>query len=305
MADRPLVSILINNHNYGRYLGEAIDSALAQTYSNTEIVVVDDGSTDSSREVIAQYGDRIRAVLKPNGGQASAFNAGFAASRGALVCLLDADDIFRPHKVMRVTQTLLDQPTLGWCFDVVRTFRAHKDHVTAPQSAHRSGRWDARRLVVTGRPPHVPSATSGLSFRSDILTRILPMPERIRITSDAYLKFLALYMSEGFVLDEELTLLRLHDSNAYTQRKSNKQRVSGQVDLLTAVSLRERWPTLEPLAVKLLAQGVAKLSRSGGMDAECDRLAGEFMRKSSPFHRLQVTTRTILWRILLRGSRAL
>ena len=78
----PLVTIVVNNYNYARFLAEAIDSALAQTYAALEVVVVDDGSTDESREIIAQYGGRVIPVLKDNGGQASAFNAGFAAARG-------------------------------------------------------------------------------------------------------------------------------------------------------------------------------------------------------------------------------
>src|ERR1700733_6356835 len=93
------VTILINNYNYGRYLSKAIESALAQNYSDFEIIVVDDGSTDESREVIARYAGKIKPVLKLNGGQASAFNAGYAASRGDIICLLDSDDWFLPGKV--------------------------------------------------------------------------------------------------------------------------------------------------------------------------------------------------------------
>jgi glycosyltransferase involved in cell wall biosynthesis len=70
---QPLVSVIINNYNYGRFLGEAIDSVLNQTYQRTETIVVDDGSTDNSREIIAGYGDRIIPVLKANGGQNSGF----------------------------------------------------------------------------------------------------------------------------------------------------------------------------------------------------------------------------------------
>jgi len=82
MVNQPLVSIIINNYNYARFLRDAIDSALNQTYDRTETIVVDDGSTDNSREIIAGYGDRIIPVLKENGGQNSAFDAGFAASAG-------------------------------------------------------------------------------------------------------------------------------------------------------------------------------------------------------------------------------
>src|SRR3954451_20463787 len=96
---RPLVSIVIDNYNYARFLPEAIESALAQTYPDTEVIVVDDGSTDDSREIIASYGSRVRPVLKTNGGQASAFNAGFAASRGDVVLFLDSDDTLFPEAV--------------------------------------------------------------------------------------------------------------------------------------------------------------------------------------------------------------
>src|SRR5215208_719446 len=87
----PLVSVLISNYNYEGFLREAVNSALNQTYPNVEVVVVDDGSTDNSREVIASYRERVVPVLKENGGQASACNAGFQVSRGEIAIFLDAD----------------------------------------------------------------------------------------------------------------------------------------------------------------------------------------------------------------------
>jgi glycosyltransferase involved in cell wall biosynthesis len=75
MKPHPLVSIIINNYNYGRFLKQAIESALAQTYRLCEVIVVDDGSTDVSRSVLSGFGEHVVAVLKENGGQASAFNA--------------------------------------------------------------------------------------------------------------------------------------------------------------------------------------------------------------------------------------
>ena len=88
-----LVSIIINNYNYARYLAAAIDSALAQTWHPLEVIVVDDGSTDDSWAVIERYGDRVHAIRQPNGGQGAAYNAGFAASRGEWVMFLDSDDL--------------------------------------------------------------------------------------------------------------------------------------------------------------------------------------------------------------------
>ena len=114
--DLPLVSILINNYNYGRFLTEAIDSAIAQTYSHIEIIVVDDGSTDNSHDIIASYGTKIVPIIKQNGGQASAFNTGFAASHGDIICFLDADDLFLPHKVTEIVKILTaDLDWRCWC----------------------------------------------------------------------------------------------------------------------------------------------------------------------------------------------
>src|SRR5258708_33541541 len=83
----PLVSIVVNNYNYARFLTECIDSALHQTYAALEIVVIDDGSTDESADVIRNYGDRIKTVFKNNGGQGSGLKAGFSAGTGRIVIL--------------------------------------------------------------------------------------------------------------------------------------------------------------------------------------------------------------------------
>jgi glycosyltransferase involved in cell wall biosynthesis len=102
MEDRMLVSIIVNNYNYARYLGVAIDSALAQTWRPLEVVVVDDGSTDDSWSVIERYGARIRAIRQPNGGQGAAYNSGFAASHGEWVLFLDSDDLLDSDAIVRL-----------------------------------------------------------------------------------------------------------------------------------------------------------------------------------------------------------
>src|SRR5437764_4532232 len=90
------VSIIISSYNYARFLGAAIDSALAQTYPHCEVIVVDDGSTDESRDILASYGTRIVPVFKENGGQASSMNAGVRASKGDVLIFLDSDDLLFP-----------------------------------------------------------------------------------------------------------------------------------------------------------------------------------------------------------------
>ena len=89
----PTISVLITNFNYARFLPQAIDSVLAQTVPPHQVVVVDDGSTDDSLAVLRKrYSSTVEVLAKPNGGQGSAFNAGFARCEGDVICLLDADD---------------------------------------------------------------------------------------------------------------------------------------------------------------------------------------------------------------------
>ena len=95
-------SIVINNYNYAHFLNQAIESALGQTHRNTEVIVIDDGSTDHSAEIIRSYGSRVIAVFKSNGGQSSCYDRGYEVASGDLVLFLDADDYLHPHCISEV-----------------------------------------------------------------------------------------------------------------------------------------------------------------------------------------------------------
>ena len=105
---QPLVSVVIINYNYARYLGECIESVLAQNYEPMEVIVVDDGSTDESRAVIVSYGGRICSSFKQNGGVISATNYGFQLSRGSVVIFVDADDYLLPGAVNAHAEALCE-----------------------------------------------------------------------------------------------------------------------------------------------------------------------------------------------------
>ncbi len=150
----PLVSVIIPAYNAERYVAEAIDSALAQTYPAVEVVVVNDGSTDGTEAVIAQYGDRVVSVKQSNRGLAGARNTGLAHARGTLIALLDADDIWLANRLERLVVRLIDEPDLGvvtsdaWLLrdDTRTTERYYADHLgrTFPEPG------DQREAIIDG-----------------------------------------------------------------------------------------------------------------------------------------------------------
>ena len=114
----PLVSIIIPAYNAAQYVVEAVESALAQTYKNCEVVVVDDGSTDNTRSILAPYVEsgRIKYVYQPNAGLSAARNMGIKSSKGEYVALLDADDVFLPEKIERQVAYLESHPECDICY---------------------------------------------------------------------------------------------------------------------------------------------------------------------------------------------
>ena len=109
----PLVSVVMPSYNYGRFIAAALDSVFAQTYKNFEVIVVDDGSTDDSLDVLARYGDRIQVLRQKNEGPSAARNAGIRVARGRYVAFLDADDDWLPEKLSRQVALIESDPATG------------------------------------------------------------------------------------------------------------------------------------------------------------------------------------------------
>jgi glycosyltransferase involved in cell wall biosynthesis len=115
-AGSPLVSIIILCHNYGRYLAEAIESALAQTYRSVEVLVMDDGSTDDSLAVASGYADRVRIISHPNRGLERTCNRAVSECSGELFCFLSADDAFEPTYVEELVRALRHSPDAAYAY---------------------------------------------------------------------------------------------------------------------------------------------------------------------------------------------
>ncbi len=217
----PLVSILISNYNYGRYIGESIQSALDQTYPNIELIVCDDGSTDDSLSVIEEYlgkDPRVQLIRKENGGQASGFNAAFAASRGEIIALLDSDDRFLPHKIERIVADFQAHPEAG--FGVHRVIRMTADlrrQGVWPMTAPLPFGWYGTRLLKDGGILPFMPPTSGLSLHRDVAERIFPLPLQVPLVScpDQLITRLAPLITNVTREDEALSEYRLHGENNY------------------------------------------------------------------------------------------
>lgn len=212
----PRVSVLVNNHNYARFLEQAVRSALDQDFpaGDFEVIVVDDASTDGSREVLARLGPRVRAIARAvNGGQAAAFNDGFAAARGEIVCLLDSDDWWAPAKLKEVVARFDREPGLAmvqhWCQEIGPDGKPFATRFPPLPESYAAEDFLAGRCVFTG--------TTGLSFRAAALKPLLPVPEDLRISADGYLYYAALDAPVGNI-DKVLAWRRVHAENRYAGR---------------------------------------------------------------------------------------
>mgnify|MGYP002777004057 CR=1 FL=1 len=264
MKDNPLVSIIIPNYNYGRFLIEAIESALSQSYDNTEVIVVDDGSNDDSREIIKSYGERIVPVLKSNGGQASSFNAGYAASKGDVICFVDADDVLVRTKAEQVATVFREYPTVQWCFHALKLVDKATGQSLAvtrafPGSQDHSTYCDFRADLQQGRLPFFIPSTSALCFRRSLLETIMPIPEvkgPIGDEDDAFLRHSAVAAAPGFYLNEQLTLQGIHGTNPtssihYTPKLDGKE-------MMAAYFTKQKFPEASKFADRVFSRGLSR-----------------------------------------------
>jgi glycosyltransferase involved in cell wall biosynthesis len=171
------MTVIICNHNYEQFLAEAIDSALAQDYMSTYVIVIDDGSTDGSRAIIEGYGARVSSVFKNNGGQVSAYNLGLHLARTDYVLFLDADDVLYQGAVSEVMQRFEsgNLAKVQFQLDVI-------DHTSKQMGAyvpHSRIDGDCRKLLLDGWLYPSPPA-SGNAYSVSALRKIFPVPETIK-----------------------------------------------------------------------------------------------------------------------------
>ena len=219
----PLVSIVVNNFNYEAFLRQSVESALSQIHPRTEVVVVDDASTDGSRDIIRSFGGKIVPLLKErNGGQAAALNAGFAASRGELVIFLDADDYLYPQAASRVVSAW--SPAVGTVqYRLHLVDRDGREIEIYPDASNDFDSGDVLpKLLAVGR--YRGTVTSGNAFARRTLESILPIPEeQFRISADGYLVTAAPFYGAVASIEEPLGAYRSHGANRWLTAPSLAQ----------------------------------------------------------------------------------
>ncbi|BAU10248.1 putative glycosyl transferase [Leptolyngbya sp. NIES-3755] len=293
MTKKPVVSIIVNNYNYAQFLPIAIESALSQTYPDVEVIVVDDGSIDRSRTIIQQYGSSIKAVLKENGGQSSAFNAGFQASTGEIICFLDSDDYFMPDKISAIVEVFNQHPEIDWCFHGLKLIDKNANLIPS-KTTLTTRLWDFRDSIRQGQLLNVPTATSALCFRQSLLKQILPMPEEIKITSDNYIKYLALALGKGMFLSNQLAVQRIHGDNHYTFNP-NLPKLQEKTLFLTAYWIEHHFPFLYQLADSLFSAGIALSWRNQKSDPAHKELIQQYFSSISLLRKLRIQQRSIVY----------
>jgi len=215
MNKQPSVSIIINNYNYAQFVRQSIDSALGQNYRPLEVIVVDDGSTDNSREVISTYGDCIHAIFQPNGKQAAALNTGFASSKGDIILFLDADDYLMPTAVEQIVGAF--QSGIGKVHFRLQVVDGENQPLGyfIPSIGMKLDYGEVwRKLLQTSS--YVSSPMSGNAYRRETLVPVFPIPDEYKTTGDDYLMISTpFYAKELAGIDEPIGAYRVHDNNQW------------------------------------------------------------------------------------------
>jgi hypothetical protein len=220
---RLFVSVLVDTYNHEEFIEQALRSVQEQDFpaEDREILVVDDGSTDRTPEILRRFGSGIRVLRKTNGGQASAFNVGIPECRGEVIAFLDGDDWWVPRKLSTVVGAFAANPSVGLVgHGILESF---DDGTVRPIALERPERLRLNSVAAARifrlRKSYL--GTSRMNIRATLARQILPVPEALQIEADEYLFTLAAALSELVILTETLTHYRLHKASLYNSAGSN------------------------------------------------------------------------------------
>jgi glycosyltransferase involved in cell wall biosynthesis len=240
----PSVSVLITCFNYGAYVGQAIESALQQTYPPSEIIVSDDASQDNSCEVVETYISRglgIRLLRNPHGGMAANLNAAYRNSSGDVICLLDADDTFLPGKIEAVVNAFRAHPAAGFAIhraslvDNQRRARGVYPLLSALPSGDCAQTTYDNSGILMGLPP-----TTNLALRREVADHIFPIPVEYTGYAEQMIHRMAPLMTELCAVDAPLAEWRLHGQNDQNSTRITPKRLERELGIMDSLWLEQK-----------------------------------------------------------------
>jgi glycosyltransferase involved in cell wall biosynthesis len=235
---KPFASVLIDTYNHERFVEQAIVSVLEQDFPapDREIIVVDDGSTDRTPEIVRKFEPQVRLLRKANGGQASAFNAGIPECQGEIVSFLDGDDWWANGKLQAVARALAGDEAVGLVgHGITETFLDGQQHTELLREILRF-RIDSEAGARAFRLRKSFLGTSRMTFRGELLRQIGKVPETLRFEADEYLFTLAGFLSDVLILRESFTYYRLHELNAFQIANGNKEAIRRKQRVLESLA---------------------------------------------------------------------
>ena len=217
MNQQGLVSVIITTYNYGKFLKLSLQSVFAQTFpeSNREVIVIDDGSTDNTRQIVSDWKDKIHYLYQENSGQAAAINRAVEIAKGEILAFLDPDDEWYPEKLTRVVAEF-ENPEVGMVqhpMNIVENGRKLRAVLGKELSSGRMG-----EKVLTSQFRRMP--TSALTIRKSVLQKIEPLPVVFRTAADLPLAIFSALMTTIRVINIPMGFYRIHESNSYADNTS-------------------------------------------------------------------------------------
>ncbi len=262
----PLVSVIIASYNRAEYVAQAVQSVLNQTYRNIEIVVVDDGSTDNTRESLERYRKEINYVYQERSERSKARNEGFRHSKGEYVAFLDSDDLWLPTKSERQVQVLNEKPEVGLVYTGV-------EFIDAQGNQYDGGFcWDEpeREVLYEDLMTHniVTGTTSSAMIRRSCLSRVGLFDESMNTCEDFDLFRRVARYYKFYKIDLPLVRFRVHPENT----QSDSSAMARGWEITIEKILQDTPPEFEYYKNQAIIKNLAHIARLYWQDRRLDRL---------------------------------
>jgi glycosyltransferase involved in cell wall biosynthesis len=288
----PLVSVIIATHNRAEFVGQTLKSVLDQTHKGIEVIVVDDGSTDNTADLLKQYEGRIKYVYQERSERSKARNRGVKHSRGTYIAFLDSDDLWLPEKIERQVQLLNERPDVGVVYTDVQFIdakgNAYSDEIS----------WDVpkRQVLYEDLMTHnvITGTTSSVMIRRECLDKVGLFDESMDACEDLDLfRRIAQYYT-FYKIELPLVRFRIHPGSTQVNASAMAKGWETTIEKISRNTPREFKYYKTEAIIKILSQ-IAHLYRC---DGRLDRFL--FFCAKSLFHRPNWILRHGFWRDVVK-----